>query len=43
MALAIYKEMANAARKDVIARYISELGMTKAGASTYYQNAKKAA
>ena len=42
-ALAIYKEMEGAARKDVIARYISELGMSKAGASTYYQNAKKAA
>lgn len=29
-----------AARKDIIAMYMNELGMSKAAASTYFQNAK---
>lgn len=28
-------------RKDVIQRFINEIGLTKAGASTYYGNIKK--
>lgn len=43
VARAIFAEMTGAARKDVIARFISEAGLTKAGAATYYQNLKKAA
>ena len=41
----IYREVivnGGGARKDAIARFTSELGLSKAGASTYYQNAKKA-
>ena len=29
------------ARKDVIARLIDEVGLTKAGAATYYQSLRK--
>lgn len=29
-------------RKDIVAAFIKEVGLTKAGASTYYQNLKKA-
>lgn len=40
-ALSIYKEGAatKSPRKVVITRYMNELGLSKAGASTYYQNA----
>ncbi len=41
-AKAIYKATKGQARKDVIARFVSEVGMTPAGAATYYQNFKKA-
>lgn len=41
-AKAIYKATKGLARKDVIARFVSEVGMTPAGAATYYQNFKKA-
>ena len=39
-AVEIFKGMPGAARKDVIAAIQSQLGMSKAGASTYYQHAK---
>ena len=48
-ALALYKEMAAASsdgsvvRKTFIERSVKELGMTAAGASTYYSNSKTAA
>jgi predicted methyltransferase len=43
-ALAIYNEgvAAKSPRKTIITRYMNELGLSKAGASTYYQNAVKA-
>ena len=31
-----------AARKEIIEAFVSQIGMTNAGASTYYQNIKKA-
>lgn len=46
LAVALYKAMSAASsdgsvvRKDFIARAVSELGMTTAGASTYYSNSK---
>ena len=42
-AKAIFAESAGVARKDVIARFIKEVGLTKAGASTYYQKLHAAA
>lgn len=36
----IYISMPGASRKAVIARFVSECGLTQAGASTYYQNIK---
>lgn len=48
-ALALYKTMSDAAadgavvRKTFIERCVAELGMTPAGASTYYSNSKTAA
>ena len=41
-ALAIYNEMSDKghARKDIIAAFMDQLSMSKAGASTYYQNCK---
>ena len=42
-AIAIAKANPNASRKDLIALFVSELGMTAAGASTYATNARKAA
>lgn len=39
-AAAIYKEV-NGVRADFIKRVVEELGMGKAGASTYFQNEKK--
>lgn len=41
-AIAIYKEVhaANGARKDAMTRFKTELGMSDAGANTYYQNIK---
>lgn len=45
-AVALYKEMASASsdgsvvRKDFIARAVKDIGMTAAGASTYYSNSK---
>lgn len=43
-ATAIYKKLTaeGKARKDIINLFKSELNMTDAGASTYYQNVKKA-
>lgn len=32
---------AKLARKDIVEQFMTELGMSKAGASTYYQNVKK--
>lgn len=34
---AIFTEMAGAKRKDVVARFVAEVGLTANGASTYYQ------
>lgn len=46
-AKAIFEEVLNSGtqlvRKDIISRFINEVGLTKKGASTYYQNFKKAA
>lgn len=39
----LYAANADKSRKEVIALIMSEIGMSPAGASTYYQNAKKAA
>ncbi len=41
-AIAIYNEVhaANGARKDAMTRFKTELGMSDAGANTYYQNIK---
>lgn len=41
-AIAIYNEVhaANGARKDAMIRFKTELGMSDAGANTYYQNIK---
>jgi hypothetical protein len=39
-AKAVYNRMAGAARKDVIAAFVSEVGLTPAGAGTYYQQIK---
>lgn len=40
VARGIFVEMKGSPRKDVIARFISEAKLTKAGAATYYQNFK---
>ena len=40
-ARAIFKMMKGAARKDVIAAFMKDAGLSKAGASTYFQNIKK--
>ena len=40
-ARAIYVANRKLARKDVIAKFVAEVGMTPAGAATYYQNFKK--
>ena len=37
----IYSEMVGASKADVVARFISDLNMTAAGAQTYYYSAKK--
>lgn len=42
-AVEIFTRLNGSPRKDVISAIQSELGMSKAGASTYYQNAKKRA
>ena len=39
---AIFKEMAGQSRAAIIKRFIEELDMSNAGASTYYHNCKKA-
>lgn len=38
--VAIYKAMAGSPRKDIIAEMKSKLGLSDAGANTYYQNCK---
>lgn len=42
-AIIVFERMqkAGSARKDIIAAFQSEVGLTKAGAATYYQNIKK--
>ena len=42
-AMAIYAQdqATGKARKDTISRFVAELGMTQAGASTYYQSCKQ--
>lgn len=40
-AVAIYKEMPGASRKELIDAFVSKLGMTPAGASTYASTVKK--
>ena len=40
-ARAIFKKMKGAARKDVISTFMKDAGLTKSGASTYFQNIKK--
>jgi hypothetical protein len=37
LAKSMYYSMAGSQRKDVIAAFMNEIGLTKAGASTYYQ------
>jgi hypothetical protein len=41
LAIAIYNEMVGASKADVIARFMTELSMSAAGAQTYYYTAKK--
>lgn len=41
-ALEIYKNMPGASRQQIIDAFVSQLGMTPAGASTYQYNCKKA-
>lgn len=41
VAVEIFKSMEGAKRKEVIARFMDEAGLTKAGAGTYYYNIKK--
>jgi hypothetical protein len=44
LATAIYKKMIQkngVQRKDIIAKFQSEAGLSKAGAGTYYNNIKK--
>lgn len=40
IAVRIFNEMKDAKRKEVVERFQKEAGLTKAGASTYYQNIK---
>jgi hypothetical protein len=40
-ALAIFNDMPGKTRKEVMARFQTELGMSDAGAATYYQNIRK--
>ena len=44
LATELYKTMtaASSVRKDIIAAFVGQLGLTANGASTYYQNIKKA-
>jgi hypothetical protein len=39
--LTIYKRMKEASRKDLIAAFVDEVGMTQAGASTYAAQVRK--
>lgn len=41
IAEAIFNEMKGAARKDILARFMTEADLTKAGAATYYYNLTK--
>lgn len=41
-AIEIYKNMPGATRQQIIDAFVSQLGMTPAGASTYQYNCKKA-
>lgn len=41
--IAIFKSMAGSARKDIIAKMKTDLGLSDAGANTYYQNCKSGA
>jgi hypothetical protein len=47
IAAKIYKEMAdsetNYTRKDILAKFMTEAGLTEAGAATYYYNITKKA
>lgn len=43
IARAIFRKLAKKPRKDVLAAFISDAGLTPAGASTYYQKMKHAA
>lgn len=40
LAREIYASMPGASRRAVIERFVKEVGLTTAGASTYYQNIK---
>jgi hypothetical protein len=42
-ARAIFGEMQNSPRKDVVARFVTDAGLTEKGAATYYQNFRKEA
>lgn len=42
-AIALYKENKEKSRKEIIELFVSQLGMTTAGASTYYSMAKREA
>jgi hypothetical protein len=41
MARAIFKRMAKSPRKDVLEAFVSQAGLTPAGASTYYQTQRR--
>lgn len=43
MARALFKKLAGKPRKEIIQQFIDKLGLTPAGAATYYQSLKKAA
>jgi hypothetical protein len=42
-AIALVKQFAGLSRKEMIAKLVAEIGLTPAGASTYYSQAKKGA
>ena len=43
MARALFKKMSGKPRKEVIQQFVDKLGLTAAGAATYYQSLKKSA
>lgn len=43
MARALFKKLSGKPRKEVIQQFVDKIGLTEAGAATYYQSLKKAA